>query len=745
MKNLTLIFALLFSLNCLWAQAPDKMSYQAVVRDGGGTLITNTTVGVQISILETTVGGTAVYVETHAPSTNDNGLFSIEVGGGTPVTGTFDSIDWANDVHFLKSEIDPAGGSSYTITGTSQLLSVPYALNAQTVVRGNTLDEAYDDDPVLGPNARVIEADDGPVEIQALGDVALVVVGDPSSNAARIESNALEDALKITQSGTGRGLQIDQDGMGTGMRVVVSEPTNAAKALFLRNFGLGFGLQITNENILNDKNVLFLQNEGIGKAVSIQQLNTTATQSAMQITNDGLGRGIRLTNTNPSNPSNVLSVTGGGTGNLALFTNNGPGPGVRIRMTDPSGTNTGLRLDHNGTADALFVLNDGLGKGVLSFQADPGNGEAALVGSTAGLGSAGILNTDDNNSNSDPTLLGMNMGAGTVARLITIDEVAGKVNMDPTLDVVTNGKGAGISVNVMNPVMGPDANTEPGLRVTHEGMGKSGFFETTNTSNTMPTVEILNTGEGTALNIDMFGNPGGPIATALVVEQGNSSPGAGSGYIASFSQSDAGTLADTGVLISTVSVSPGNSALRVISSSGVGLAATFEGDVEMGDDLLVDGAVSSTDLDVADTATIDTAFIDDLTVISSISAPAKAFKIDHPLDPENMYLIHNSIESNKRINIYSGNITTDTEGYATVVLPEYMSALNTDFKYQLTIIDKSFARAVIWEPMDTATNTFVIRTDTPNIQVSWQLTGTRQDKWAQDNPLDVEVPKNNDH
>jgi len=128
----------------------------------------------------------------------------------------------------------------------------------------------------------------------------------------------------------------------------------------------------------------------------------------------------------------------------------------------------------------------------------------------------------------------------------------------------------------------------------------------------------------------------------------------------------------------------------------------------------------------------------------SFSAMAKAFKIDHPLDPANKYLIHNSIESNERINIYSGNITTNEEGYATVELPEYMNALNRDFKYQLTIVDKSFAQAIIWEEMNTETNSFVIKTNTPDITVSWQITGTRQDTWALENPMQVEVDKNSE-
>ena len=77
-------------------------------------------------------------------------------------------------------------------------------------------------------------------------------------------------------------------------------------------------------------------------------------------------------------------------------------------------------------------------------------------------------------------------------------------------------------------------------------------------------------------------------------------------------------------------------------------------------------------------------------------------------------------------------------------LPDYMSALNTDFKYQLTIVDKSFAQAIIWEEITGETNTFMIKTNMPEIKVSWQITGTRQDTWALENPMQVVVDKNSE-
>ncbi|MCE9538617.1 MAG: hypothetical protein K8R85_05290, partial [Bacteroidetes bacterium] len=128
MKKILTILAVLLFVVSVHAQAPQKMSYQAVIRNSGGTLLTSTLVGMQISILQGSSTGTPVYVETQTPTTNVNGLVSIEIGGGTG----FDAINWANGPYFIKTETDVAGGTNYSISGTSQLLSIPYALHAKT-------------------------------------------------------------------------------------------------------------------------------------------------------------------------------------------------------------------------------------------------------------------------------------------------------------------------------------------------------------------------------------------------------------------------------------------------------------------------------------------------------------------------------------------------------------------------------------------------------------------------------------
>jgi hypothetical protein len=144
----------------------------------------------------------------------------------------------------------------------------------------------------------------------------------------------------------------------------------------------------------------------------------------------------------------------------------------------------------------------------------------------------------------------------------------------------------------------------------------------------------------------------------------------------------------------------------VLALAGSGLAGNFMGTVDVSADLNVSGS--------------------------------KNFKIDHPLDPANKYLVHSAVESSERMNIYTGNITTDGQGHATVQLPDWFEVLNTDFRYQLTVIGQ-FAQAIVARKI--ANNQFGIRTSAPNVEVSWQVTGVRQDAYAKAHPLVVEQEK----
>jgi len=151
--------------------------------------------------------------------------------------------------------------------------------------------------------------------------------------------------------------------------------------------------------------------------------------------------------------------------------------------------------------------------------------------------------------------------------------------------------------------------------------------------------------------------------------------------------------------------------------------------------------VSSGDLSKYQVASIDSTGMSikgNLTVSGSVSKGGGSFKIDHPLDPENSYLSHSFVESPDMMNIYNGNITTDKDGFATVMLPTYFQALNQDFRYQLTVIG-CFAQAIVAKEI--GNNQFTIQTDQPLTRVSWQVTGVRHDAYAQAHRVPVEEQK----
>ena len=129
-QTITSIILLILSAS-LFSQAPQAFNYQGVARDLSGSPIPDQSIGLRISILQGTITGPEVYKELHLVNTNILGLFTIQIGLGTAVNSSFNLIDWSNGNHFLKIEIDENGGSNYMDLGTSQLLSVPYALYAE--------------------------------------------------------------------------------------------------------------------------------------------------------------------------------------------------------------------------------------------------------------------------------------------------------------------------------------------------------------------------------------------------------------------------------------------------------------------------------------------------------------------------------------------------------------------------------------------------------------------------------------
>lgn len=179
MKKLSILFAILtIAAVSLFAQAPQKFSYQAVVRDASNHLVTSQMVGVRVNILQGGVSGTVVYMETQTAVTNANGLITLQIGGGNVLSGNFATIDWSDGPFFLKTETDPTGGTNYSIEGTQQLLSVPYALYAGASANGFSGD--YNDltntpqIPTVPTNVSAFNNDAGYLTMDSIPDFPVI-------------------------------------------------------------------------------------------------------------------------------------------------------------------------------------------------------------------------------------------------------------------------------------------------------------------------------------------------------------------------------------------------------------------------------------------------------------------------------------------------------------------------------------------------------------------------------------------
>ena len=185
-----------------------------------------------------------------------------------------------------------------------------------------------------------------------------------------------------------------------------------------------------------------------------------------------------------------------------------------------------------------------------------------------------------------------------------------------------------------------------------------------------------------------------------------------------------------------------NTSSSVYANTSGATSAAYIGDGYIGIQATATGSSSGRQAVRADNAGSATGyagyFNGNVSVQGTLSKTAGSFMIDHPLDPDNKYLVHSFVESPDMKNIYDGVITTDANGEATVTMPEWFQALNMDFRYQLTCINQ-FAQAIIYKEI--SGNQFIIKTDKPSVKVSWQVTGTRNDVYARERRLPVEKEK----
>lgn len=378
-KQLLVIFTVVMA-HSAFAQAPQKMSYQAVIRDNTNQLIANTAIGMRVSILQGSASGTAVYVETHTPTTNQNGLTTVELGSGTQVSGDFTTIDWSTGDYFIKIETDPTGGIAYTITGTSQLLSVPYAFYAEST---------NETDPTVG---------------------SVTTNKVPTWNGTTLIDGTIQD---------------DATNIGVGTAPVVGNKLTVNGKTATTN------LQLTNGASAN----YVLQSDASGNATWVNPTTLPVTETDPQVaaatTNkipkwngttlvDGLvtdnGTNVGVGTTTPADKLHIVGNTRVDGGRID-FRNTGNS----IRIGENAGLNDNLNDNSNvfigtdaGRASISGSGNIGIGQGSLESTLSSGNvavGYGAFNNNVNGLDNvglgteAGYLNNDNNN-----TFLGSHAG-----------------------------------------------------------------------------------------------------------------------------------------------------------------------------------------------------------------------------------------------------------------------------------------------------------------------------------------------
>jgi hypothetical protein len=348
LRAVTALCAALLLSSISFAQAPQRINYQAVARDNTGAVMASQPVSFRLSILENSSSGNSVYSETHNVTTNGFGLANLQIGGGSVLSGTFSAIAWGGDLHFIQVELDAAGGSNYQLMGTSQLVSVPYALHANTVE--NDLVDDADADPTNENQ-----------DLTLTGNTLAISNGNSVTLGDEDPTNENQDLTL-----TGNTLAISN---GNTVTLGDEDPTNEFQTLSL----LGSDLTLTN-----------------GNTVTLASGGNTLDEAYDQ---GGPGAGAAI---NADAGAVVISTAGASA--IALDVDNtNTGVGITANTTNAANTFSAIQASTNSSstaASAIIGNSDGAAWGV-SGQAGAGStAQAAVYGSnlrtTGGHGVLGI-------------------------------------------------------------------------------------------------------------------------------------------------------------------------------------------------------------------------------------------------------------------------------------------------------------------------------------------------------------------
>ncbi|TZF95984.1 collagen-like protein [Chryseobacterium panacisoli] len=545
MKKILLLFWILTGFFMGLSQAPEKMSYQAVMRNGSGQLLVNQAIAVRVSILQGSPAGAAVYSERLTGNTNANGLISLEIGTGTVLTGTFATIDWPAGSYYLKTETDPAGGTSYTIVGTSQLLSVPYAMYAKSAGGGGGSFAIPYTNTVNNASTLFSLTNDGDgTSLEGNNNTTtsnIAAVRGVVTNAAPGGFSSAVRGINNGTGGLGVGVYGSQAGSGWGVYGVTPNGlgiygnASANGTGVYANSNTGTGLTATSNNGIpasisifnNANNNVALNASSVGNGTVINVTTSGNGAGVRSSTGAGFGaHGITSAQTSAGvvgdNNGGGEAVVGRTTSDIAgavVGRNDGGGYGVRgFVATNTSGTGIGVygqvglnnstgragRFENfnqtNTTGNTFEVETNGNGNIPDNTQ---GNAASFLVDNTNSVGAAvrGEVNTIFGNFGA-AAIFGVSSGTGGRAGLFYASNPAGN---GASLIALTDGNGNAITANAGKDGNGIETNIDGAGNALYAWVptfstGRAGRFNIFNEDNTSDVITVTTVGNGIAGN-----------------------------------------------------------------------------------------------------------------------------------------------------------------------------------------------------------------------------------------------------
>jgi hypothetical protein len=655
---------------------PKLVKFSGTAKDESGKLMTGP-VGITFSLYKNQQGGSPLWVETQNVQADAAGHYTAMLGSAT-TEGVPLEVFSSGEAQWLGVQIQGQPAQARVL-----LVSVPYALKAHEAetLSGRSISDfvLVNKTPSTSPNANNTAAGAN----GASGSSLPPINNDGPTNF--VGANATQ-IVSVTQKGAGAGLSATAT-KAAGIVGTITGKSNTAV------YGLASNTS-----------------KGSNAAGVTGQANTETGPGVAGYTSTPKGTGVL----------GVASATTGGTGVVGVSNaTSGFTSGVygRSASTSGSGLSGDASATSGNTAGVYGQSASTSGSGVSGSASATSGFANGLFGQAASPGGNGVFGLNTSTSG------GNGVNGTSSATTGTANGVYGQS---------ASTSGIGVSGNAMatsgttSGVYGQSASTS-GIGVSGNALATSGFANGLYGQTASPggngVFGINNAASGSANGVY------GQVATSAgngVVGSNTATTGIAVGVRGLTASPDGiavigGSSATTGINYGVWGVSRSPNGFGVVSvNTSTGGHVNLTGPSQLISVFTTKGLFS---LDYSGNGD----FAGNLNVTGTLTKGSGSFKIDHPLDPANKYLYHSFVESPDMMNVYNGNITTDRHGLATVNLPDYFEALNGDFRYQVTVIGQ-FAQAIVAKKI--ASNRFVIRTNKPNVEVSWQVTGIRHDAYA---------------